>query len=306
MYEIGNETYCWTKEMKRITFAEHHIKGLENITHSIYTKSIESIPLHFHRNIIEIHCVAKGQRNCVLERSGELIQYRCLGSQAFITYPIEVHSNGLESSPPHEYFGLQINISDPYTLLGMNRENSFALYQNLIHLPSRHLSVTKVQLDFLSNAFQLIADPVKPNIPLAVQLINCFLFSLCLMSPVDQDTIITNVSPAIQKAISYLKQNITEELQVTDLSNISGYSLSHFKSVFKKEIGITPAEYINLQKFEIAKKMLLESNISITDLASSLGFSSPSYFCAVFKKYSTLTPQMYRKRYTNLPEIKSE
>jgi AraC-like DNA-binding protein len=47
-------------------------------------------------------------------------------------------------------------------------------------------------------------------------------------------------------------------------------------------VGITPAEYINLQKISYAKKMLSNGKSNITDLAYTLGFSSSNYFSSVF------------------------
>ena len=74
--------------------------------------------------------------------------------------------------------------------------------------------------------------------------------------------------------MEYMRTHISEKLQLSELADIAGYSLSFFKVKFKKEVGITPPEYINLQKFEAAKKLLTETNQSITDIAYSLGFSS--------------------------------
>ena len=78
---------------------------------------------------------------------------------------------------------------------------------------------------------------------------------------------------------------------------MAGYSLSYYKQKFKQEVGITPSEYMMLQKIERAKKILTESDQSITNIAFSMGFSSSNYFCSVFKKFMDCTPKDYRKKY---------
>ena len=57
----------------------------------------------------------------------------------------------------------------------------------------------------------------------------------------------------------------------------------NFSKILKlTTVGITPAEYINLQKISYAKKMLSNGKSNITDLAYMLGFSSSNYFSSVF------------------------
>jgi len=50
-----------------------------------------------------------------------------------------------------------------------------------------------------------------------------------------------------------------------------------------------------MQKVDMAKKMLIESDVSITDVAFSLGFSSSNYFCMVFKKIRSCTTSNFRQ-----------
>lgn len=296
MYEIIDD-YCWTKEQKRITKDKHKVPGLGNFSHYNFTNSSAPSPMHYHSNIIEIHCMIKGQRYTQIEKDGKLTKYVTTGHQAVMTFPFEVHSNGNEPMTPYEFYALQIITSDPYNLLGLNREYSFALYKQLTESKYRHFSLGTTHLNDLRSAFNFFEDLKPDSIMNGVQFLTCFLFNLRFLPPIE-DKHTTQVDWRIKKSIDYLSKNITEDLQLIDLADASGYSLSRFKVKFKEEIGITPAEYINLQKFEIAKKNLVETNICITDLAYSLGFSSVSYFCSVFRKFATCSPQQYRKCYS--------
>lgn len=295
MYDLI-DNYCWTKEKKRITKDIHNVPGLGNFSHYNYLTSSAPSPMHYHSNIIEIHCMIKGQRYTQIEKDGKLTKYVTTGNQALLTFPFEVHSNGTEPMTPFEYYALQIITSDPYNLLGLNREYSFALYNQLINSKTRHFALGTTHMSHLRSAFNFFQELKPASIINGVQFLTCFLFNLRFLPPIEEIQTM-QIDSRIKKSIDYLSDNITEELQLIDLAKASGYSLSRFKVKFKEEIGITPAEYINLQKFEIAKKQLVDTNINITDLAFSLGFSSVSYFCSVFKKFATCSPQQYRKRY---------
>ena len=83
-----------------------------------------------------------------------------------------------------------------------------------------------------------------------------------------------------------------------ELAQASNYSLSRFKAKFKEELGITPAEYITLQKMDRAQMLLKTTDDSITDIAYQLGFSSSNYFCSVFKKTLSYSPAAYRKSFS--------
>ena len=117
--------------------------------------------------------------------------------------------------------------------------------------------------------------------PNGVSFLLSFLFSLQLLPPI-RETDTKQIDGHIQQAIEFLNQHIDEPLQIRDLAKVSCYSPSRFKIRFREEVGITPAEYINLQKISYAKKMLSNGKSNITDLAYTLGFSSSNYFSSVF------------------------
>lgn len=100
------------------------------------------------------------------------------------------------------------------------------------------------------------------------------------------------LTPEIYRALNFIYDHIYLDISLENLAACSGLSVSQFKVRFKQEVGISPRSFINMQKVEAAKSMLLEG-LSKTETALQLGFNTSSYFAAVFKKYTFYTPSEY-------------
>ena len=102
--------------------------------------------------------------------------------------------------------------------------------------------------------------------------------------------------PEVEKALEYIHQYYDEKILTSDLARSVGMSESNFNRLFKKTLGVTPMEYLIKTRIEKSKK-LLKSNISITEISLSCGFSSTSHFSTSFLKYNGITPTEYKECY---------
>lgn len=295
MQEIFN-TYCWEKNKQVITYNEHHVPGLKNFTHQNITTSIAADPFHYHSDIIEIHCMIKGERIVYLEGDEGLTRHIIYGNEAFITFPYEIHQNGDSSQSPCEFYAFQINLRDRDNLLCLDKEYSNHLCDTLLAMKHRHLSLSSTEIGLLRRTFNLFPSKDMHDMKTAVLTLSSFLFNLQYMNPVEHGTR-EILDQNIQRVIQYISQNLSESPSLEKLASLSSYSLSRFKAKFKTEIGMPPAEYITLQKIKYAKKLLETTDMSITELSYELGFSSSNYFSSVFKKILNITPQQYKKNF---------
>ena len=110
-----------------------------------------------------------------------------------------------------------------------------------------------------------------------------------------QKFVSVNVSKAITEAKRFIMKNYNRNIQLKDVANHVFLSPNYFHKLFTQVTGITPHQYIINQKINAAKKMLLESDATITDIIINCGFSSQSYFNAIFKREVKITPNDYRK-----------
>lgn len=103
-------------------------------------------------------------------------------------------------------------------------------------------------------------------------------------------------SGVISKAIEYINGNIIRDITIDEICFKTHISKFHFCRLFKKITGRTVMEYILETRIVMAKNMLLNESISITEISSRCGFSSISYFSRVFKEKTGITPLNYKKQ----------
>ncbi len=295
--EIFDES-TWEDDNQTITRDTHGISGLGNFCHRRIRSNAAPSPLHYHSDIMEIHCLIKGQRRTVLERPGERSTHLITGNEVFITFPYELHGNGNEPCPPSEYYGLQLNIREREQFLGLNQKYGCALCDDLLALKKRHFQISATDISMLKRAFNLFSGETDTDRRDGIFLLTAFLSSLSHMLPVERSESVTE-NKKIRPALTYIESHLDENISMETLAKECGYSLSHFKAKFRDCVGITPNEYIISRKIEAAKHRLETTEIPVTELAFTLGFSSSNYFASVFKKTMNCTPSAYRNEYRN-------
>ncbi len=106
-----------------------------------------------------------------------------------------------------------------------------------------------------------------------------------------------NYSLLIQKVITQIESDIASDLSLNNLSKIFEVNPSYLSTLFKKETGSTLTDYVNKQRIERAKDLLVSTNIQIQNIAQRCGMLDVNYFTKTFKKYTDLTPKKYREKY---------
>ena len=114
-----------------------------------------------------------------------------------------------------------------------------------------------------------------------------------LAIPTEPQAVSTNRQcAAIRRYIDlHFKESLTLE-QLADEGHMNKYYLSH---AFKREYGISPINYMISLRIRESKYLLAETDLSMSQIAQLLGFSSLSYFSQVFRKTQGLSPMEYRQ-----------
>ncbi|TBL72720.1 helix-turn-helix domain-containing protein [Paenibacillus thalictri] len=100
--------------------------------------------------------------------------------------------------------------------------------------------------------------------------------------------------PFIRQTLEYIHAHYTDDIHIDELASIALQSRFHFIRSFKSATRVTPYQYVLRLRMEEARRLLRQTNSSITDVSCNLGFSSPSQFYRAFVKAVGSTPEQYR------------
>lgn len=117
-------------------------------------------------------------------------------------------------------------------------------------------------------------------------------FADCLFSIPD-----VKHTDTIYKAIEYIRQNYSKKITLEDVAGHVYLSPSYFSKIFKNEVDVSFSNYLNRLRVENSKRLLLNSDLSLSEVSEMLGFEDQSYFSKVFKKSTGVTPSKYRQRH---------
>jgi AraC-like DNA-binding protein len=113
---------------------------------------------------------------------------------------------------------------------------------------------------------------------------------VCALNEKKQENVI------VEECKNLIFQKLHSKIVVRELAGELHVSLEYLSALFKKTEQITISEYILKEKIKLARNLLIYSEYSIENIGLYLGFSSQSHFGKVFKKYTGVTPNQYRKR----------
>ncbi len=105
-----------------------------------------------------------------------------------------------------------------------------------------------------------------------------------------------NIDKGLQNAEEYINEHLEEMIEISDICEAVNISKSVLYKKFEKQFGVPPKKYINSKKIENAKWKLKYSDVSIENIAVSLGFENIGYFYRLFKRETGKTPQQYRSQ----------
>lgn len=100
----------------------------------------------------------------------------------------------------------------------------------------------------------------------------------------------------VNAALKYMEENMERQITLKDLATYTGYSVSHFSSIFSSSTGHSPLNYFNMLKVKKACELLDTTDMKITQISGKVGIDDPLYFSRIFKKIVGISPKQYREK----------
>jgi two-component system response regulator YesN len=104
----------------------------------------------------------------------------------------------------------------------------------------------------------------------------------------------TQISKPIQEAMDFIHAHFNEAITLEELSEVCSLSPNYFSAMFKEQVGETYIDYLTEYRMEQGKKMLLETQKTVKDIANEIGYLDDKYFRKLFKNRFGNTPVAYR------------
>lgn len=109
----------------------------------------------------------------------------------------------------------------------------------------------------------------------------------------------TDPKNPITHVVEFIRLNLRENISMKNLSEKAGMSTTSFYRFFRRELGMSPIEFVLNEKIKCAKKLLKNPTIQINEVCYLSGFEDSNYFIRLFKKYEGITPKQYQLLYVN-------
>ena len=106
----------------------------------------------------------------------------------------------------------------------------------------------------------------------------------------------------LARVTDYIRATLHEPPDYAQLARLAALSYCQLFRLFKSELGVSPQQYIERQRIELAKRLLALNRLSVKEVAAQAGFVNQLYFSRRFQKATGLSPSQYRANRLADPE----
>ena len=112
-------------------------------------------------------------------------------------------------------------------------------------------------------------------------------------------TIMRNdINAILRPSLDYINDHFKEDIPLSTLASLAGVTPGYYCKIFKDYYHIRPLEYVRQLKIQYAKTLLVvQRDLSVSDIGEKIGYQSPSYFIKQFKKFENITPNEFREQH---------
>ncbi len=261
---------------------------VENIANSrekllIRRKQLKNYDLHWH-DCFEIELMLRGSAVQVL--NGQ--RYEMQPGDIYLLNPTDFHSIETEGAVVYNIMFSEEMLDEDVLqkILSIDKNIIFRLSQRELH--TTEFMISQMLYEFENTASY--SDSVIKN------LMECLFIMILRKCDLSQDYGSIGENDAIRKSVLYLHSRFRENPTLEQVASVAGLNKNYFSGLFHEATGKTYKEYLNSLKLEHAKKLVLTSNIPVTEICYASGFNSLTNFLRVFKEAYQVSPTAMRKK----------
>ncbi|MBO5176656.1 MAG: AraC family transcriptional regulator [Lachnospiraceae bacterium] len=252
--------------------------------------------LHHYHDCYELYYLYSGERYYFIQ---DKTYHVTRGSMVLIP-PNEIHRTGNLGN--FGYDRMLIHFSKELFEDILSLDVSMNPYQTLeeeVHL----IPLTPQEQNFVETLLHLMeqeyrSNHQKENTYIKLTLLQLLLF-LNRCKPAGQDAAlaeINNTQKVMFEILGYINNNYSEDLTLETISEKFFLSTYYFSRTFREVTGFHFTEYVNNVRIKEAKKLLLNSSLSVNEISGSVGFHSSTHFGRVFRQIEGCSPSAYKKK----------
>ena len=102
-------------------------------------------------------------------------------------------------------------------------------------------------------------------------------------------------TPVVRQIMDEVQKNYREDMNLKTLAYKYHMNASYLGQIFQKEVGCSFTQYLSSKKIEMAKELILNTNMKISDIAKEVGYPDTSYFYRKFKQHYGVAPVSLRE-----------
>ena len=233
----------------------------------------------------EIFYVVSGSGQFKIEE----LTYPVSADDMIVVNPNVKHTELGRNGAPFEYIVLGIDGLD-FTAGSEDEEDRFCV----LNLHSRREDI----LHYLNSMLWELEHKSAGYVAICQNILEILLIHLMRRT----DFALTPTQPGIKTPKScvaarrYIDRHFKENISLEQLAKLSHFNKYYLVHAFSRQYGVSPINYLIDRRIEESKRLLIDTDHSLSQIANILGFSSLSYFSQSFRKFEGVSPMQYRKR----------
>ncbi len=242
-------------------------------------------PVHFHE-FYEIEYVIQGTEICTINGK----EFICSNGTLFFMTPVDCHSVQTEGA---DIF----NVMFSEELVEFQQLEPFLRYE-----APKAFVIDDKNRSFFEQLFAEIIEN-KKNTKYISALMGCFLLKLAQLLP---DNKVANLSNVVSKMHFYILNHFQKKITLEMMASHVGLTPSYASALFKKEMKIGFKSYLNSLRLEYARKLLADTEQTISQICEESGFDDIPNFLKRFKAYYGMTPTQLRENHKEALKVENE